>query len=399
SVHVGLDGAAVSTSDRITGFNSTLNWTNTTMDGGSVAHFDISTAGEHTVNLWMREDGVIIDKVVLTTDAAFDPVIAFGIEGPPESPQGLATLPAPVISPASGSYFGSVDVSITAEPDATIYYTTDGSVPTTLSSLYTGSFLLTLDTTVQAIAVLSGRSDSPVSSANYVVSLDLLAPTIDPASGTYLDLVTVSMTPGVSGALVYYTTDGSVPTTSSIVYTGPFDLTADATVRAITVLSGFNDSPEVSATYTVTTAGASGGLFLQGSAAQGVVSMEAESHNSNIVVGSHAWSATVVGGQSGVAMMEATPNIGTTLNSGYTTSSPRLGYTVDFTQTGTHYVWIRGLGDSDGSSMNDSVHVGLDGAAVSTSDRITGFNSTLNWTNTTMDGGSVAHFDISTAGE
>ncbi len=399
SIHVGLDGAAVNTSDNISGFNSNWSWTNTTMDG-AVAQIDVATLGEHTLNVWMREDGVIIDKIVITTDAGFDPVVSYGDAGPPESPQGLPALAAPVIDPAPGSYFGMVTVSITAEPGALIYYTTDGSVPTTSSMLYQGSFDLTNDMTVQAIAVQSGWSDSPVSSASYVISLDLQPPTIDPAGGAYLNSVTVTMTPGASGvgAGVYYTTDGSTPTTGSTLYQGPFDVTVDTTVKAITALSGYNDSLVTSVDYTVTAAGAGSGVFLQPSTGQGLVSMESESYRDNVSQGGYDWSVVVVGGQSGAASMEATPNTGTTLKNDYVSISPRLDYGIDFTQTGTHYVWIRGLGDSDGASVNDSIHVGLDGAAVNTSDNISGFNSNWSWTNTTMDG-AVAQIDVATLGE
>jgi PKD repeat protein len=45
------------------------------------------SAGVHTVHVWMREDGMLVDKVVMTTDAGFVPTG----EGPAESPQAAAS--------------------------------------------------------------------------------------------------------------------------------------------------------------------------------------------------------------------------------------------------------------------------------------------------------------------
>ena len=39
--------------------------------------------------------------------------------------------------------------------------------------------------------------------------------------------------------MIYYTTDGSTPGTASLIYTGPFALTSDATVRAIAIADGY----------------------------------------------------------------------------------------------------------------------------------------------------------------
>ena len=52
-------------------------------------------------------------------------------------------------------------------------------------------------------------------------------------------------------------------------------------------------------------------------------------------------------------------------------NSPRLDYTVNFTQAGTYYVWVRGIGATD---TDDSLHVGLDGAALTSSGN-TGFQN------------------------
>ena len=73
SVHVGLDGKAVDSSDRIGDFpTEEWAWYNGTHDN-EPAVIEIKDAGTHTINLWMREDGFIIDKLLLTQDEKYTP--------------------------------------------------------------------------------------------------------------------------------------------------------------------------------------------------------------------------------------------------------------------------------------------------------------------------------------
>jgi uncharacterized membrane protein YgcG len=74
SIHVGLDGTQVATSDRINFRNpaSVWAWSNLTMSD-QVALVELEKAGTHTINVWMREDGITFDKLLLTTDASYNP--------------------------------------------------------------------------------------------------------------------------------------------------------------------------------------------------------------------------------------------------------------------------------------------------------------------------------------
>ncbi len=76
-------------------------------------------------------------------------------------------------------------------------------------------------------------------------------PTITPNGGIFNELVEVSLQTTTPGATIYYTDDGSIPTTDSLQYAAPFTLIADATVSAFTVASGYNDSAVASADFTV----------------------------------------------------------------------------------------------------------------------------------------------------
>ena len=72
SLHVGIDGTAPTSADRITGFSNFFGWSKNTMDG-VVATINVTSTGRHTINVWMREDGLVLDKLVLTRNASFIP--------------------------------------------------------------------------------------------------------------------------------------------------------------------------------------------------------------------------------------------------------------------------------------------------------------------------------------
>jgi hypothetical protein len=76
-------------------------------------------------------------------------------------------LSKPVISPASGTYYEPIEVSMLCyTQDATIHYTIDGSTPTTSSPQYTAPFALSTDATIKAISTLDGEV-SDVVTATY----------------------------------------------------------------------------------------------------------------------------------------------------------------------------------------------------------------------------------------
>jgi glycosyl hydrolase family 115 len=73
SCHVGLDGKAVETSDRIGDFpTEEWAWYNDTHDNES-AMIEIKEPGTRTLNLFMREDGFVADKILLTRDEKYTP--------------------------------------------------------------------------------------------------------------------------------------------------------------------------------------------------------------------------------------------------------------------------------------------------------------------------------------
>jgi len=165
---------------------------------------------------------------------------------------------APIISPAGGYYRGSVPVTMNCfTPSTTIHYTTNGTVPTSGSPVYTAGTVLTLTSseTLNAVAVDASSNLSPVQTGVFTLSSTstVLTPVISPDGGNTKTAVSVTITCGTSGAVIYYTTDGSVPTTSSTHYTGSFNVSGSAVlVRALATVSGYASSAIASSTFATT---------------------------------------------------------------------------------------------------------------------------------------------------
>jgi len=164
--------------------------------------------------------------------------------------QGRQTA-APAVSPAAGSYIGPITVTITATSGAAIYYTTDGSAPSTMSNLYTVPFSLSVTTTVRAIAVQSGFIQSPVTAVAYVLASQTAPPNFTPSAGTYVSAQSVTLTDDTASATIYYTTDGSNPTHNSTVFSAAIPVAATTTIRAIASSAGLSDSGVVSGTFNI----------------------------------------------------------------------------------------------------------------------------------------------------
>jgi hypothetical protein len=163
-------------------------------------------------------------------------------------------LPAatPTFSPAAGTYTSAQTVTISdPTPGATIYYTTNGTTPTTSSSVYSSPIKVSSSETFEAIAVAKGYSTSAVGSAAYTINLPAATPTFSPSGGTYASVQTVTLSDTTPRAVIYYTTNGSTPTTSSTLYSGPITVSSTETIQAIATASGYSQSAVATASYTI----------------------------------------------------------------------------------------------------------------------------------------------------
>jgi hypothetical protein len=161
-------------------------------------------------------------------------------------------LPAPTFSPGAGTYTGAQTVTISdATAGATVYYTTNGTTPTTSSTKYTGPITVSSSETLEAIAVETGYTNSAAATATYTISLTAATPTFSVPAGTYTGAQTVTISDATAGATIYYTTNGTTPTTSSTKYTGPITVSSSETLEAIAAETGYSNSTVATVVYTI----------------------------------------------------------------------------------------------------------------------------------------------------
>ena len=140
--------------------------------------------------------------------------LAGNVSAPASVPLTIDTV-APVVTatPAGGSYPSGQSVSLAASEPATIYYTTDGSLPTTASTVYTGPISVTSSTTLKYIGVDTAGNTAAVATQTYTIGavvLDSAPPS--PAADT--NPTFAFSTPGVTGASFQCALTSGVPTTA-----------------------------------------------------------------------------------------------------------------------------------------------------------------------------------------
>ena len=140
-----------------------------------------------------------------------------------------AVAPAPCATPVITFDYTTSNVSISCTtPSSTIYYTTDGSTPTTSSTAYSAPFSVDGPTTVKAFATHTTKAPSAVAE---LAITQVGTPTIQNNGSNAISITTTT-----PGATIYYTTDGSTPTTASTVYSSPLtDNVSNVTIKAIAV--------------------------------------------------------------------------------------------------------------------------------------------------------------------
>ena len=154
----------------------------------------------------------------------------------------VGTFDALTFSPAAGTYAGSQSVTISStQPDATIYYTTDGNAPTTSSSTYSSAITVSSTQTVKAYAVKANYSDSGVGVAAYTINGAVATPTFSVAQGSYGPAQSVTLSSATAGATIYYTTDGTTPTTGSSVYASAISVSSTQTIKTYGVKANYSD--------------------------------------------------------------------------------------------------------------------------------------------------------------
>ena len=168
------------------------------------------------------------------------------------------------------------------------------------------------------------------------LSFAVAPPSISLPTGTYNGTQEVTLSDATAGTTIYYTTDGTAPTTASSSYTGPIAVSVTTTLQAIAVLQG-SQSTVASSTLTITAANPPETLVFQqqptntaaGATMTPAVTVRVEDINGNVVPSAAgAINLTLVGGSGLEGTLTITPENGIATFNDLSVSAPGSGYTL-----------------------------------------------------------------------
>jgi len=144
-------------------------------------------------------------------------------------------VPMPIPTLYSGVYKEPLNIRLLSNFRAPLkfYYTLDGTTPAVNSTRYMGFIKIASTTTLKAIAVDNYGAISDVLTATYTIVVPPAAPKFSINDGIFKGAQTITITDSTPGASIYYTTNRSMPTSKSILYTGPITVSKSTSIAAV----------------------------------------------------------------------------------------------------------------------------------------------------------------------
>lgn len=326
----------------------------------------------------------------------FRRVTRYGIVSAIELEPAAAPLPPLTVTPSATTLTENQTVQLTASGAPSVVWSLSGtSSPGTISAsgLYTAPSSIPLTQNV-VVTAANTANPSQTGTAKVVlkstVRVGVTPATADVTSGNSAQFTAVVA--GTSDSRVTWTASTGTVSASGL-YTAP--LVTTATTAIVTATSMADTSVSGSAQVRiVSVVPSSGTVFVESG---GMVSLEAEAAET-IVRLPHSWVLhNDDPAASGGAYLRAEPDNGVYYDTNYTTQAPEAIYRVRFSTPGVYYVWLRG---NSPSVASDSVNVGLDGAAVTTGERLSQFpaGGGWAWSNMAMDNVYRITLNIASAG-
>lgn len=215
----------------------------TTVEPTSFSAKVTATPGAHVLHVkcWGQKtsDQVLLNVTVVQSAPTSDITVT--------SPANGSTLTSPFNLVASTSTCASTTA-------ASMGYSIDGGHTTGEPTSFSAS--LTANPGTHAIAVKctgQGVTDQVVVNVHVVPTPAVATPKFSLAAGTYTTKQVVTLSDATAGAKIYYTVDGSGPSTSSLCYGGPITVSSSLTIEAIAVATGYTNSGMARADYVITT--------------------------------------------------------------------------------------------------------------------------------------------------
>ncbi|MDL2232100.1 chitobiase/beta-hexosaminidase C-terminal domain-containing protein [Ruminococcaceae bacterium OttesenSCG-928-L11] len=169
------------------------------------------------------------------------------------------TITARTAPPSSSIPSGAITLkgakAVLTASEGNIFYTTDGSTPTTSSQMYTEPVAIEKSMVLKAIASASGKKPSTIAEYVYTMAGQVAAPTASQQSGQLEMGTKIALATETEGATIYYSTNGVDPSESNLkdlfVYDSPITVSRPVTLKWFATKSGLHASVLNSATYTV----------------------------------------------------------------------------------------------------------------------------------------------------
>jgi len=209
-------------------------------------------------DIYIADDNTSVDKVIAIPMPLVFPSTAFGSISPSQSIM-LANIGNQALGFTSiGVTTNFSDTGTTCSGSPTLlsgaiclvdvqFAPTTGAAGTLTGALNIDDNNLNVTQASQQLSLSGTATGTPLGTSQAAT------PTFSPAAGTYTSAQSVTINDATSGATIYYTTNGTTPTTSSPVYSGPITVSATETVEAIATASGYTTSAVGSAIYTINT--------------------------------------------------------------------------------------------------------------------------------------------------
>ena len=142
------------------------------------------------------------------------------------------------LSHESGFYDNTQYVAVVNYQGNDVYYTTDGTKPDSSSEAYTGLPILVNENTVVRIAVYS--DNELVSRDKATIKIRTTTPAASVEGGEFTEAQSVKLTCSDPDAVIYYTTDGSTPTTESKKYSKTIKISKTTTLKSVVGILQFD---------------------------------------------------------------------------------------------------------------------------------------------------------------
>ena len=150
-----------------------------------------------------------------------------------DSKRDITPAQMPTIARVYKDLATEVTIKAPAQPKAQVFFTTDGTEPTTASTLYTEPFLLTQPATVKAVAIAEGYTLSDVAQ----LDIEIKSQPKTPAIAVQMDdaQTTISLSCETEDAVIWYNFENTTDTVKSAKYTEPFVINMPQTLTAFSV--------------------------------------------------------------------------------------------------------------------------------------------------------------------